>query len=104
MPWGRAEVGPQAVAVSGSLRGVSGPTEPVLVTPVVTVSPGKSYGWRFPLQLLGICSRVWGRLAGFMTLASGGKGEGGCPELLLCPVPLFISSSHSRLVLLDSTP
>lgn len=36
-----------------------------------------------------------------MTLESGGKGEGGFPELLFCPVPLFIISSTSRLVLLD---
>lgn len=35
-------------------------------------------------------------------LGSGEKGEGGCPELLLHPAPVFISSSPSGLVWPDS--
>lgn len=40
----------------------------------------------------------------FIALGPGGKGEGGWPELLLCPALLFINSSPSGLMLPDSTP
>ena len=102
MPWGRADARPWDVAVLGSLRKLFGPTGPVLATAIcghVTMHPMDG---DFPFNSQASTAEERAALLCSSPPGSGEKGEGGCPELLLYPAPVFISSSPSGLMWPDS--